>query len=130
MFGFVRELYAETNDKKFKTTFDRIEKYEEISDRVEVEIATYLSKISTHYLSDESSRRLQAMFNVINDVESLSDSNFNLARTLRRKRKANIWFNQEIRDNLNYMFDLVDDAFVIMLNNLDVGHANINLGPA
>ncbi|MDD2196396.1 MAG: Na/Pi cotransporter family protein [Bacteroidales bacterium] len=130
MYGFFKELFTETNEKNFKNIYDRIEKYEEISDRVEVEIATYLTKISIHDLSDESSRRLQAMLNIINDIESVSDSNYNLAKTLRRKRKANIWFNQEVRDNLNYMFALVDDAYSIMLDNLEVGYININLGPA
>ncbi|MDD4384932.1 MAG: Na/Pi cotransporter family protein [Bacteroidales bacterium] len=130
MYGFFKELFTETNEKNFKNIYERIEKYEEISDRVEVEIATYLTKVSTHDLSEESSRRLQAMLNIINDIESVSDSNYNLAKTLNRKRKANIWFNQEVRDNLNYMFTLVDDAFRVMLENLEVGYTNINLGPA
>lgn len=130
MYGFFKDMFTETNEKNFKNLYDRIEKYEEISDRVEVEIATYLTKISIHDLSDESSRRLQAMLNIINDIESVSDSNYNLAKTLRRKRKANIWFNQEVRDNLNYMFTLADDAYRIMIENLEAGHANINLGPA
>jgi phosphate:Na+ symporter len=49
---------------------------------------------------------------------------------MRRKRKANIWFNQEIRDNLNYMFELVDEAFLVLLHNLEEDHTKINLGPA
>ncbi len=130
MYGFFKDLFVETNEKNFKEIFERIEKYEDISDRVEVEIATYLTKISVHDLSDESSRRLQAMFNIINDIESVSDSNYNLAKTLRRKRKANIWFNQEVRDNLNYMFELVDEAYEIMIHNLEMGYTKINLGPA
>ncbi len=130
MYSFFRELFAETNDKKFKDSFDRIEKYEDISDRVEVEIATYLTKVSTNDLSEESSRRMQAMFKIISDIESISDSNYTLAKTMRRKRKANIWFNQEIRDNLNYMFELVDEAFLVLLHNLEEDHTKINLGPA
>lgn len=130
MYGFFKDLFVETNDKKFNEIYERIEKYEEISDRVEVEIATYLTKISVHDLSNESSKRLQAMFNIINDVESISDSNYTLAKTLRRKRKANIWFNQEVRDNLNHMFELADEAYKIMIDNLEVGYTGINLGPA
>jgi phosphate:Na+ symporter len=130
MYGFLKELFVETNEKNFKELFDRIEKYEEISDRVEVEIATYLTQISVHDLSNESSRKLQAMFNIINDIESVSDSNYTLAKTLRRKRKANIWFNQEVRDNLNYMFELVDEAYQVMIHNLEIGYSDINLGPA
>jgi len=130
MYGFFKELFTETNEKKFKELFDRIEKYEEISDRVEVEIATYLTKVSTSELSEESSKRMQSMLKIISDIESMSDSNYTLAKTIRRKRKANIWFNQEIRDNLNQMFSLVDDAFHVMLGNLQEDYTKINLGPA
>jgi len=130
MYGFVRDLFKETNETNFYKIYERIEKYEDISDRVEVEIATYLNKVSTHDLSDESSRRLQAMFKIISEVESISDSNYNIAKTLRRKRVANIWFNQEIRDSLNHMFDLAENAYDVMLENLEVGYSDINLGPA
>lgn len=130
MFGFVRELFKETNDKNFQQIFERIAKYEDISDRVEVEIATYLNKVSSHDLSEESSKRLQAMFKIISDIESISDCNYNLARTFRRKKEANIWFNQEVRDNLNKMFDLVEESLQIMNANLEVGYTGINLGPA
>lgn len=130
MFGIVRELFKETNDKNFQQIFERIAKYEDISDRVEVEIATYLNKVSSHDLSEESSKRLQAMFKIISDIESISDCNYNLARTFRRKKEANIWFNQEVRDNLNKMFDLVEESLQIMNANLEVGYTGINLGPA
>ncbi|MDX9853903.1 MAG: Na/Pi cotransporter family protein [Tenuifilaceae bacterium] len=130
MFGFVRELFKETNDKNFQQIFERIAKYEDISDRVEVEIATYLNKVSSHDLSEESSKRLQAMFKIISDIESISDCNYNLARTFRRKKEANIWFNQEVRDNLNKMFDLVEESLQIMNANLEIGYTGINLGPA
>lgn len=130
MFGFVRELFKETNDKNFQQIFERIAKYEDISDRVEVEIATYLNKVSSHDLSEESSKRLQAMFKIISDIESISDCNYNLARTFRRKKEANIWFNQEVRDNLNKMFDLVEESLQVMNANLEVGYTGINLGPA
>ncbi len=130
MYGFVRDLFKETNEATFFTTFDRIEKYENISDRVEVEIATYLSKISGSDLSEESTKRLQSMFRIISEIESISDSNYNIARILRRKKNANIWFNQEVRDNINHILTLVDEAFVIMIENLQLGYTSINLGPA
>ena len=131
MFGFVRQLFAETNDKEFDSLYQRIEKYEGISDRVEIEIATYLNKVSTYELSDESSRKLQALFRIISEIESIADSTFSLARTLKRKREQKIWFNQEMRDNLNKMFYLLDEALNIMKGNLEVSQRNvsINLGP-
>lgn len=131
MYGFVRQLFSETNDKQFDELYQRIEKYEGISDRIEVEIATYLNKVSTHELSNESSRKLQALFRVISEIESVADSNYSLARTLKRKRNMKIWFSQEIRDNMNKMFDLLEEAFGLMKDNLEHSQRTIaiNLDP-
>lgn len=130
MYGFVQDLFKETNAKTFREIYERIEKYENISDRMEVEIAAYLTKISMNDLSAESSRRLQAMLNIINDIESVSDSNYNLAKTFLRKRNASIEFNDEINANLTQMFALVDKAYLTMIDNLNVGYAHMNLGAA
>ncbi|MCB8964846.1 MAG: Na/Pi cotransporter family protein [Bacteroidales bacterium] len=131
MFGFVKLLFNETNDKDFDNIYQRIEKYEGISDRVEVEIATYLNKVSTYELSDESSRKLQALFRIISEIESVADSNYALARTMKHKRDAKIWFSQEIRNNMNKMFEKIDEALLIMQQNLIDGQKdpNINMGP-
>ncbi len=131
MYGFVRQLFSETNDKQFDELYQRIEKYEGISDRIEVEIATYLNKVSTYELSNESSRKLQALFRVISEIESVADSNYSLARTLKRKRNMKIWFSQEIRDNMNKMFDLLEEGFVLMKDNLEHSQRTIaiNLDP-
>lgn len=130
MFGFVQELFAENGGKGFNTIYERIEKYEDISDRMEVEIATYLTRISLNDLSTESSRRLQGMLNIINDIESVSDCNYNLAKTFLRKRNAGITFNQEIKDNLTQIFSLVDKAYLVMIDNLEVGYMHVKLGDA
>lgn len=131
MFGFVKQLFAETNEKDFNSLYERIEKYETISDRVELEIATYLNKVSTYELSDESSRKLQALFRIISEIESVADSNASIARSLKRKNEQKVWFNQEIRDNINAMFELLDDAYVIMKENLEAAQRNprIDLNP-
>lgn len=131
MFGFVKDLFNETNDKEFDNIYQRIEKYEGISDRVEVEIATYLNKVSTYELSDESSKKLQAMFRIISEIESVADSNYALARTMKRKRDSKIWFSQEIRNNMNRMFELLDEAINIMIQNLEANQKSpsINIGP-
>lgn len=119
MFGFLKELNKETNDREFDRIFERIEKYENISDRIELEIATYLNKVSTYELSDESSRRLQSMFREISEIESVADSIYSLARTLKRKRDLKVWFSQEIRNNLDKLIDQLDEAFDLMNTNLD-----------
>lgn len=132
MFGFLKQLSNVTNDREFDHLYERIEKYENISDSIEIEIATYLNKVSTYDLSIESSRKLQAMFREISEIESVADSCFSLARTIKRKRELKVWFNQEIRNNLNQLFDMLDEAFEYMNANLESSekkHAGINLKP-
>lgn len=130
MFSFVRELFKETNGKNFEKILNRIVKYEEISDRVELEIATYLTQVAEGDLSEEGSRRVHAMLKVISNMESIADSSYNLAKTLDRKRQNNIWFPQELRNNINGIFDKVDDAFVVMVENLEFGYGKISLDKA
>lgn len=133
MFGFLKQLADETNDREFEKIFERIEKYETISDRIEIEIATYLNKVSTYDLSIESSRKLQAMFREISEIESIADSCFSLARTFKRKRDLKVWFSQEIRNNLNQLFSMLDEAFDLMNTNLESSqkkHPNIILKPS
>lgn len=133
MFGFVKKLSDETNDRDFNKLYDRIEKYENISDRIEIEIATYLNKVSAYELSPESTRKLQAMFREISEIESIADSCCNLARTMKRKRELKIWFNQELRNNMSKMYDLLDDAFDLMNANLESSqkkHAGVVLAPS
>ncbi len=130
MFGFVKDFFLEKNEKNLEIIYQRIEKYENISDRVEVEIATYLSKISVNKLSDSTTRVVQSMFKIISDIESISDSNFSIARILRRKHESNIWFTEDMNSKIQKMFDLIDEAFNIMIENINKGHAQINLAPA
>jgi phosphate:Na+ symporter len=124
-FDLVRDLFKEVNAEKFDALFKKIEHDEEISDRIELEIATYLNKIGEDDLSEESSRRLQAMYKAISEVESVSDSNYNLARVMMRKKNLGVWFDQELRDKVNEMFDLLDKAYTNMNENLEKGYDNI-----
>ena len=86
MYNHVEEMFAETNDKKFFKHNDKVEKFEGICDRMEEEIAEYLTKVSEGELSIIASKRIKAMLNVISDMESIGDSCNNLARTLMRKK--------------------------------------------
>ena len=92
--------------------FARIEKYEGISDNVEVEIANYLAEVNQGRLSDLGRKRVRAMLKVVNDLESIGDSNYNLARSMVRMRNANIKFSEDIMKKLELMFSLVDEAIV------------------
>ncbi|MGV8829415.1 MAG: Na/Pi cotransporter family protein [Breznakibacter sp.] len=130
MFGFVRKLMSEDNDSKFNKLFSRIEKYENISDKVEVEIANYLAQVSQDKLSDLGKERSRAMIKLISDLESIGDSNYNLARTISRMRDNKITFDGAILEKLFLMFDMVDEAMTIMKENLNSEEEIINLDKA
>lgn len=87
MFGFVGTLLRAEKEEDFVGLYSRIEKYEAITDRMEIEIATYLRKVSEGRLSDKSKAQIQQMLRQVDELESIGDSCFNLARTLRRKRE-------------------------------------------
>lgn len=126
MYGFVQKLLEAEKDKKFVKWFEKIEKYEEISDRMEVEIANYLAKIAEGELSGSGSRRIRAMFEIIDDIESIADSCYTLAKTLQRKKDGKIEFTEKIVLKIQKMFELVDTALKEMVKNLSVDYSDIN----
>lgn len=130
MFEMVKKLAVTDKDVKFTKKFARIEKYEGISDNVEVEIANYLAQVNQGRLSDLGRKRVRAMFKVVNDLESIADSNYNLARTMVRMRNSNIKFSDEIMKKLELMFSLVDEAIVLMIHNLEDSSETVNLEKA
>ncbi len=128
MFGFVRKLMSEESDSKFNKLFSRIEKYENISDKVEVEIANYLAHISQGKLSDLGKERSRAYIKLISDLESIGDSNYNLARTINRMRENKITFSGAMLEKLFLMFDMVDEALAVMKENLSTeAESNVNI---
>ncbi|MCG8409859.1 MAG: Na/Pi cotransporter family protein [Bacteroidales bacterium] len=130
MYGFVNDMFAETNDKKFNKLYDKVEKYEGISDRMEEEIANYLTKISVGELSTLASKRITAMLNVITDLESIGDSCYNIAKTLVRKKEKKVWFDTPVRENVIQMFKLSQKTMDEMHKNLDHGYTKININAA
>jgi len=119
MFGMVVDLMSETDDAKFVKLFSRIEKYEAISDNMELEIGKYLDEVSDNHLSDETKASIRAMLREISEIESIGDSCYNLARTLNRKKANNEQFNEKQISCIHQMFNLTNNALVqmnIMLN--------------
>lgn len=114
MFGFVRELLNTTNDTAFTKLFTRIEKYEGISDNMEIEIAKYLDSVSDAHLSDETKARIRAMLREISEIESIGDSCYNIARNISRKFKGNEDFTESQYEHLHQMFELTDDSLTQM----------------
>ena len=110
MFALVRELYAAKDEQAFTRLYDRIEKGEEGSDRMENEIGRYLGDLGSAHLSDDTKEMVRAMLRQIGELESVGDSCFNLARILRRKRDNKIEFTDQQNEGVQQMFSLVDDA--------------------
>lgn len=119
MFGMVRSLMTQTNAQEFQQEYEHIEKYERITDRVEREIITYLSRITSRDNGEAATRRLQTMFRTISHIELIGDGNLELAKILKAKKEKNLWFNQELRDKLGGLFDLVEQALYVMVTNLE-----------
>ena len=121
MFGMVKELLGETNEDKFVKLFTRIEKYEGISDNMEIEIAKYLDQVSDSHLSDETKAKIRAMLREISEIESIGDSCYNIARTLNRRIKGKEDFIPSQYEHIHQMMELTDQALTQMNITL-VGH--------
>lgn len=122
MFGLVRELYYENNENEFVKRYSRIQKYENISDRMEVEIAKYLSNVSDGKLGDDSKRQLQTMLRVVSEIESVSDGCYNIARAILRKRDDKSIYNPEMDANIDLMFNLVEGSLHQMSVSMENDH--------
>lgn len=125
MFGMVKTLLGETNEEKFVKLYSRIEKYEGISDSMEIEIAKYLNQVSDSHLSDETKAKIRAMLREISEIESIGDSCFNIARTLNRRFKGKEDFITSQYEHMHQMMELTDNALTQMNITL-VGHKGDN----
>ena len=121
MFGMVKELLGETNEDKFIKLYTRIEKYEGISDNMEIEIANYLDQVSDSHLSDDTKAKIRAMLREISEIESIGDSCFNIARTLNRRIKGKEDFIPSQYEHMHQIMELTDQALTQMNITL-VGH--------
>jgi phosphate:Na+ symporter len=129
MFGLVRQLYHEKNESEFVKLYSRIQKYENISDRMEVEIASYLTKVGEGRLSDESKQAIHMMLRLVTEIESVADSCYNLSRTLERKRSGNVSYPDDIDANVELMFNLLDgalDEMLIILSKATASNVDIS----
>ena len=105
MFGMVRELLETKEEAAFVKQFSRVEKYEGISDNMEIEIAKYLDSVSDNHLSDESKAKVRAMLREISELESIGDSCYNIARTLNRKLRGKEEFTGKQYEHIHQMID-------------------------
>ena len=111
MFGMVRELLTEKDEQKFAKEYSRIEKYEGISDNMEIEIAKYLDQVSNAHLSDDTKAKIRAMLREISELESIGDACYNLARTINRKVQGKKdHFTEKQYEHIHQMMELTDQA--------------------
>ena len=128
MFDSVKELYKAQDDKAFQELFDRIEKYEDLSDHMESKIGKYLGDVGQAHLSDETKEEIRVMLRQISELESVGDSFFNLARIIRRRRDNKIEFTEnQVKGGLE-MAQLIEEALAQMNHVLSSPKGTVGLG--
>lgn len=129
MFNMVKDLFYEKNEDTFLKIYSRVEKYESISDRMEVEIANYLTQVSEGRLSSESKEEIRVMLRAVSEIESIADSCNNLARSIKRRNEFKSEFSEEQNRHMDHMFELVSEALGRMnfiLHKPELLHDDIN----
>lgn len=123
MLPMARDLVTKKDGSDdFNKVYSRLEKYEEISDRMEIEIANYLNRCAEGRLSNQSKRRIAAMLSIDSEIESIADCALGVGKILLRKQQSNVDFNEEIYKNIDTMFDYVGratDNMMKLLSNLE-----------
>ena len=118
--GYARAAINETDGNKFEELKSKLVKYEEISDRIEYEIATFLNAVSTGEISESTMMKIKSMYKIIGELESLGDSGESIGRILSRRNSHHKEFDRETIKKLNSMIDLVDQAYNVMITNLNL----------
>ena len=117
-FQYIREAINETNKDNFEKLNQKLIKYEEITDKIEFEIASYLNEVSKGDISEEAENNIKAMYKIIGEMESLGDSGEAIGRILKRKNIHDKSFDDTMLKRLNQLLDLVDTAYKVMIENL------------
>ncbi|MBQ8957440.1 MAG: Na/Pi cotransporter family protein [Bacteroidales bacterium] len=117
-FGHIRAAVNETQPEKFADRLAKLVKYEEITDKIEYEIAYYLNEVSKGEISSNSAKRIKAMYKIIGEMESLGDSGESISRILKRANAHNRHFDKDMIERLNMMMDKVGEAYLAMKENL------------
>ncbi len=116
MIGMAQNIvHSKHGSDDFTKQFSRLEKYEEISDRMEIEIANYLNRCSEGRLSNEGKHRIAAMLRIVSEIESIADCCYGVAKILIRKQESHVEFNDEIYRNIDSMFIAIEAAMTNML---------------
>ena len=130
MYGFLPALRTAQNREEFEKVFERIRKYEGITDRMEMEIAKFLTKISEGDLSEQGSQRISSMLRIIDNLESIGDAIYQVAALRKDKLESAVHFDTQQNENLDHMTKLVQNALEVMDANLRRSYSDIDLKAA
>lgn len=130
MNGFLKELITTTDAKVQSKTLARIKKYEDITDRIEIDVADYLAKVSQQEMSAESSIRVRGMLRIIGNLERMGDIYYQMSKSLERKNEQKIYFIPGQREKLLNMFEMVQSALDEMNSNLQMSYSDVNITKA
>jgi phosphate:Na+ symporter len=130
LFKMIPALMTETDNKKFNNLMSRIKKYEDITDRMEVEIADYLAEAAKGELSDSASKKVRSMLSIVNDMERIGDICYQMSITIERKNEQKAYFTPELRTSLEEMIAEVLKALEIMNKNLNSEYKQVSIADA
>ena len=130
LYNMILELRKETDSKKFNKLMERIKKYEDITDRMEVEIADYLAKAAQGEMSDSASFKVRSMISIINDMERIGDICYQMSISIERKKERKAEFTAESKKSIEGLLSEVQKALDIMNNNLDSEYSQVTLTEA
>lgn len=118
MIKMVESLLFETDNKQFNKILERIRKYEDIIDKIEVEIADFLIKVSRHEISEETSKQVRSMLRMNNNFEKIGDLCYQMSILIERKNNEKAWFTPTQRERLKDLFQLIEKAYDEMMENV------------
>ncbi len=130
MAGYIPTLLGETDEQEFLDLANKIKKHEDIADRMELEIADFLVRISREKVSQEVSRDLRGMLRMISNLEKIADIVYKMSITIQRKNADKAWFTQKQRDNLKQLMDTLNIAFENMITNLELENGKASMQKA
>ncbi|MEO1513945.1 MAG: Na/Pi cotransporter family protein [Bacteroidota bacterium] len=125
MSRFANQLLLSTDRKEQRQLMKKLQKYEEITDRIEIELTEYLTKLSREETAGKTSVRIRSIMNICNDLERIGDLFYQFSKSVNYKVEQNIWFNQHQRQRLQELFILIDQAFQIMYDNLSAAQYDL-----
>lgn len=129
MLGMARQLiHTPERSDEYSKVYNRLEKYEEISDRMEVEIGNYLNHVAEGRLSPEGKKRVAGMLRIISEIESIADSCYNVSKILNRKAQNHVEFNEQVLKEIDVMYDNVGaaiDNMMLLLQEMETPEENI-----